>query len=75
MAPGGSRIAVIAALIGSSLIAIVKVIAVGIVGSASMVAEGIHSAADVGKQAMLLAIRTVLPEAQNSSVDLQSVND
>jgi cation diffusion facilitator family transporter len=54
MAGGGSRTAVVAALIGNALIAVAKFFAAAITGSAAMLAEGIHSVADVGNQGMLL---------------------
>lgn len=54
MAAGGSTKAVLAALIGNSLIAVAKFVAFGITGSASMLAEAIHSVADSGNQGLLL---------------------
>ena len=54
MSAQGSRVAVIAALIGNALIAVAKFIAAAFTGSAAMLAEGIHSTADVGNQGMLL---------------------
>ena len=54
MSAGGSRTAVVAALIGNTLIAAAKFVAAGLTGSAAMLAEGIHSVADVGNQGMLL---------------------
>jgi len=50
---GGTR-AVIAALLANSGIAVAKFIAAGISGSASMLAEGVHSVADAGNQVLLL---------------------
>ncbi len=50
---GGTR-AVIAALLANTGIAITKFIAAGISGSASMLAEGVHSTADAGNQVLLL---------------------
>lgn len=50
---GGTR-AVIAALAANTGIAITKFIAAGISGSASMLAEGVHSVADAGNQVLLL---------------------
>jgi cation diffusion facilitator family transporter len=51
---GGSNRAVIAAL-GSNLgIAVIKFIAFGVSGSASMLAEGVHSVVDSGNQCLLL---------------------
>ena len=54
MSAEGSRVAVIAALAANSAIAVAKFIAAAITGSAAMLAEGIHSVADVGNQSMLL---------------------
>ena len=54
MAAGGSTKAVLAALIGNSLIAIAKFVAFLVTGSSSMLAESIHSAADSGNQGLLL---------------------
>ena len=54
MSAGGSNKAVIAAL-GSNLgIAVIKFIAFGLTGSASMLAEGVHSVVDSGNQGLLL---------------------
>ena len=39
---GGSRIAVIAALIGNLTITVIKFIAAAITGSSAMISEGIH---------------------------------
>lgn len=50
---GGTR-AVIAALLANTGIAVTKFIAAGISGSASMLAEGVHSVADAGNQVLLL---------------------
>ena len=50
---GGTR-AVIAALAANTGIAVTKFIAAGISGSASMLAEGVHSVADAGNQVLLL---------------------
>ena len=49
-----SRIAIFAAIVGNLAIAITKFIAVGITGSAAMLAEGIHSVVDTGNGALLL---------------------
>lgn len=54
MSAGGSTKAVVAALIGNSLIAIAKFVAFFITGSTSMLAEAIHSVADSGNQGLLL---------------------
>jgi cation diffusion facilitator family transporter len=50
---GGTR-AVIAALLANSGIAVTKFVAAAISGSASMLAEGVHSLADAGNQLLLL---------------------
>ena len=52
-AHGGSK-AIIAALLANSGIAVTKFIAAALSGSASMLAEGVHSVADAGNQALLL---------------------
>ncbi len=54
MAAGGSTKAVVAALVGNSLIAIAKFAAFFVTGSSSMLAEGIHSTADSANQGLLL---------------------
>lgn len=54
MSAGGSTKAVVAALVGNSLIAIAKFGAFFVTGSASMLAEAIHSVADSGNQGLLL---------------------
>lgn len=54
MAADGSRSAVIAALIGNSVIAIMKFAAAAITQSAAMFSEGLHSIADVGNQVLLM---------------------
>jgi cation diffusion facilitator family transporter len=51
---GGSRIAVIAAVIGNLAIAVVKFIAGAITGSSAMISEGIHSLVDTGNGGLLL---------------------
>jgi cation diffusion facilitator family transporter len=50
---GGTR-AVVAALLANTGIAVTKFIAAGVSGSASMLAEGVHSLADSGNQVLLL---------------------
>lgn len=50
---GGTR-AVIAALLANTGIAVTKFVAAAISGSASMLAEGVHSLADAGNQVLLL---------------------
>jgi cation diffusion facilitator family transporter len=54
MASGGSKTAVVAAIIGNLVIAVIKFIAAGITGSSAMIAEGIHSVVDTGNGALLL---------------------
>jgi cation diffusion facilitator family transporter len=52
-AEGGTK-AIVAALVANTGIAISKFIAAGITGSASMLAEGVHSVADASNQVLLL---------------------
>ena len=63
MASQGSRLAVIAALVANSTIAVAKFIAAAVTGSAAMLAEAIHSVADSGNQGMLLWGMTVSKRA------------
>ena len=51
---GGSKTSVIAALVGNTVVMIAKFTAFFFTGSGSMFAEGIHTLADVGNQALLL---------------------
>jgi cation diffusion facilitator family transporter len=51
---GGSKVAVIAAVIGNLAIAVVKFIAGAITGSSAMISEGIHSLVDTGNGGLLL---------------------
>jgi cation diffusion facilitator family transporter len=51
---GGSRVAVIAAVVGNLLVAIIKFVAAGLTGSSAMVAEGIHSLVDTGNGGLVL---------------------
>jgi cation diffusion facilitator family transporter len=53
-AQGESRIAIVAAVVGNLIIAIIKFIAGGITGSSAMIAEGIHSLVDTGNGGLLL---------------------
>ena len=50
----GSKLVIIAALIGNGLISITKFIAAAITGSSAMMSEGIHSLVDTGNQVLLL---------------------
>ena len=50
----GSKLVIIAALIGNGLISITKFIAASITGSSAMMSEGIHSLVDTGNQVLLL---------------------
>jgi cation diffusion facilitator family transporter len=54
VAGGGSRSAVIAALLANSGIAVMKFVGWLFTGSGAMLAEGVHSVADAGNQALLL---------------------
>ena len=54
VASGGSRLAVLAALVANSIIAVAKLFAFFITGSAAMLAEAIHSVADSSNQGLLL---------------------
>ena len=54
MASGGSRLAVIAALVANFTIAVAKLFAFFVTGSAAMLAESIHSVADSSNQGLLL---------------------
>jgi cation diffusion facilitator family transporter len=65
-ASGGSK-AIVAALGANLGIAVIKFVAFGITGSASMLAEGVHSVVDSGNQGLLLrggrsARRTATPQ-------------
>ncbi|HEY8545698.1 MAG TPA: cation diffusion facilitator family transporter [Acidimicrobiales bacterium] len=53
MAGGGTK-AVVAAMLANGGIAVSKFVGFAITGSASMLAEGVHSVADTGNQALLL---------------------
>ena len=51
---GGSKTAVIAAIAGNLLIAVIKFIAAAITGSSAMISEGIHSVVDTGNGGLVL---------------------
>jgi cation diffusion facilitator family transporter len=53
-AQGSSRIAVVAAIAGNLIIAVIKFIAAAITGSSSMISEGIHSVVDTGNGVLML---------------------
>lgn len=54
MTQSDSRIAVVAAIIGNLIIAIIKFIAAAITGSSAMISEGIHSIVDTGNGGLVL---------------------
>ncbi len=54
MSAGGGKKAILAALSANLGIAIAKFVGAAITGSASMLAEGVHSVADTGNQGLLL---------------------
>ena len=54
MSAGGSKKAILAALTANAGIAVAKFVGAGITGSASMLAEGVHSVADTANQGLLL---------------------
>ena len=51
---GESKVAVVAAVIGNVLIAVIKFIAAAFTGSSAMISEGIHSLVDTGNGSLLL---------------------
>jgi len=53
-AHGGSKLAVVAAVLANLAIAIIKFIAAAITGSSAMISEGIHSLVDTGNGGLLL---------------------
>ncbi len=50
----GTKVVIIAALVGNALISITKFVAASITGSSAMLSEGIHSLVDTGNQVLLL---------------------
>lgn len=54
MAVDSSRTAVVAALVGNTIVAIAKFVAFFVTGSGAMLSEGIHTVADVMNQVLLL---------------------
>ena len=72
MSAGGSR-AVVAALGANLGIAVIKFIAFVITGSASLLAEGVHSVVDSGNQVLLLvgARRSRAPRIAGAPVRLR----
>ena len=51
---GESKVAVVAAVIGNLLIAVIKFVAAGLTGSSAMLSEGIHSLVDTGNGVLVL---------------------
>ncbi len=51
---GGSKVAVVAAIVGNFAIAVIKFIAAALTGSSAMISEGIHSLVDMGNGCLLL---------------------
>jgi cation diffusion facilitator family transporter len=50
----GSKIAVIAAIVGNLIIAVIKLIAASVTGSSAMISEGIHSIVDTGNGGLVM---------------------
>src|SRR5665647_2851698 len=64
---GNSRIAVVAAIIGNLIIAIIKFVAAAITGSSAIVPEGIHSLVDTGNgRVVLLGMKRAKQPADES---------
>jgi cation diffusion facilitator family transporter len=53
-AEGGSKVAVVAAVVGNLLVAVSKFAAAALTGSSAMLAEGIHSLVDTGNGGLVL---------------------
>ncbi len=53
-AQGGSKVAVVAAVVGNLLVAISKFAAAALTGSSAMISEGIHSLVDTGNGGLVL---------------------
>ena len=51
---GGSKTAVVAAIAGNLIIALIKFIAAAITGSSAMISEGIHSLVDTGNGGLVM---------------------
>ena len=51
---GGSKVAVVAAVVGNLLVAVSKFVAAAFTGSSAMIAEGIHSLVDTGNGLLVL---------------------
>src|SRR5512137_25579 len=51
---GDSKIAVVAAIIGNLIIAVIKFVAAAITGSSAMISEGIHSIVDTGNGGLVM---------------------
>ena len=51
---GESTVAVVAAVVGNLLIAIIKFVAAALTGSSAMISEGIHSLVDTGNGGLVL---------------------
>ncbi len=51
---GESKVAIVAAIVGNLVIAVIKFIAASITGSSAMIAEGIHSLVDTGNGGLVL---------------------